>query len=144
LRTRALSGLEPSTARQARRVVFVCSRNSARSQLAAALWTRHSTVPAASAGTRPAEKVHPLAMATAKAHGLSLAQAQTHHVQQVLKPNDLVVAVCDNAHEELEPSDRLHWSVPDPAAVGTEDAFDTAYRDLADRVERLAPAVHTP
>jgi hypothetical protein len=35
----------------------------------------------------------------------------------------------------------LHWSVPDPAAVGTEDAFDSAYRDLADRVERLVPAV---
>jgi hypothetical protein len=56
----------------------------------------------------------------------------------------LVVAVCDNAHEELDPADRLHWSVPDPASAGTEEAFDSAFRDLADRVERLAPAVHRP
>ena len=144
LRTAALSGLVPSGVRRASRVVFVCSRNSARSQLAAALWARHSGVPAASAGTRPAERVHPMAVATAKAHGLSLARARTHHVEQVVRADDLVVAVCDNAHEELDPADRLHWSVPDPAAVGTRDAFDAAYRDLADRVERLVPAVRTP
>ncbi|MFC7614349.1 low molecular weight phosphatase family protein [Actinokineospora soli] len=125
--------------RQARRVVFVCSRNSARSQLAAALWVERSRVPGVSAGTRPAERVHPLAVATAKAHGLSLGEARTRHVDQVVAPDDLVIAVCDTAHEELAPGDRLHWSVPDPAAVGTEDAFDTAFRDLADRVERLAP-----
>ncbi len=144
LRTAALAGLVPSGVRQARRVVFVCSRNSARSQLAAALWAKRSTVPTASAGTQPAERVHPMAVATAKTHGLSLARARPHHVEQVVRPDDLVVAVCDNAHEELDPADRLHWSVPDPAAVGTEEAFDSAFRDLADRVERLAPAVHTP
>ncbi|MGX7829716.1 ArsR family transcriptional regulator [Actinokineospora sp. 24-640] len=144
LRTAALAGLVPAGVRQARRVVFVCSRNSARSQLAAALWAKRSAVPTASAGTAPAEAVHPLAVATAQAHGLSLARARPHHVEQVVRPDDLVVAVCDNAHEELDPADRLHWSVPDPAAVGTEEAFDSAFRDLADRVERLAPAVHTP
>jgi protein-tyrosine-phosphatase/DNA-binding transcriptional ArsR family regulator len=145
LRTAALTDLVPTGLRQAPRVVFVCSHNSARSQLAAALWKRHSTVPTASAGTRPAERVHPLAVATARTHGLSLGtRARPHHLDAVLKPDDLVVAVCDNAHEELDDSahtDRLHWSVPDPAAVGTEDAFDTAYRDLADRVRRLVPAV---
>ncbi|GAA1298407.1 helix-turn-helix domain-containing protein [Saccharothrix xinjiangensis] len=144
LRTAALSGLVPSGVRRAGRVVFVCSHNSARSQLAAALWSERSAVPAASAGTRPAARVHPLAVATAEANGLSLARAHPRHVDQVVRSDDLVVAVCDNAHEELDPADRLHWSVPDPAAVGTEDAFDTAYRDLADRVERLAPAVRTP
>ncbi|MDU0294483.1 helix-turn-helix domain-containing protein [Saccharothrix longispora] len=144
LRTTALTGLVPTDLRTAPRVVFVCSHNSARSQLAAALWERHSDVPTASAGTRPAERVHPLAVATARAHGLSLTRARPHHLDDVLEPEDLVVAVCDNAHEELDPADhRLHWSVPDPTAVGTEDAFDRAYRDLADRVERLAPAVRT-
>jgi ArsR family transcriptional regulator, arsenate/arsenite/antimonite-responsive transcriptional repressor / arsenate reductase (thioredoxin) len=144
LRADALTGLVPSGVRQARRVVFVCGGNSARSQLAAAVWARRSPVPTASAGTRPATTVHPLAVATARAHGLSLARARTRHVDQVVRPDDLVVAVCDNAHEELEPADRLHWSVPDPAAVGTADAFDAAYRELTDRVDRLAPAVHTP
>ena len=142
LRTAALADLVPSRLRQAPRVVFVCSHNSARSQLAAALWKRRSTVPAASAGTRPAQRVHPLALATARTHGLSLHRARPHHLHDVLRPDDLVVAVCDNAHEELtDHVDRLHWSVPDPAAVGTPDAFDTAYRDLADRVDRLVPAV---
>lgn len=142
LRTAALSGLVPAGVRRARRVVFVCSHNSARSQLAAALWAKRSPMPTTSAGTRPAKTVHPLAVATARNHGLSLARARTRHVEQVIRPDDLVVAVCDNAHEELDLADRLHWSVPDPAAVGTEDAFDAAFRDLADRVDRLVPAVH--
>ncbi|MFE2756642.1 helix-turn-helix domain-containing protein [Actinosynnema sp. NPDC059335] len=143
LRTSALADLVPGGRRQAPRVVFVCSRNSARSPLAAALWQRRSAVPAASAGTRPAERVHPLAVAAARSHGLSLTRARPRHLDEVLRPDDLVVAVCDNAHEELaDHDDRLHWSVPDPAAVGTPDAFDAAYRDLADRVDRLAAAVH--
>jgi protein-tyrosine-phosphatase/DNA-binding transcriptional ArsR family regulator len=143
LRTDTLTDLVPSGLREAPRVVFVCSHNSARSQLAAALWRKRSDIPAASAGTRPAQRVHPLAVATARTHGLSLTRARPRHLDDVLQPDDLVVAVCDNAHEELtDHTDRLHWSVPDPAAVGTEDAFDAAYRDLADRVDRLAPAVH--
>lgn len=122
------------------RVVFVCTHNSARSQLAAALWGRRSQVPAASAGTEPARRVHPLAVAAAREHGLSL--GRTAHVGEVLRPDDLVVAVCDNAHEALT-VERLHWSVPDPASAGTEEAFHRAFTDLADRVDRLAPTVHS-
>jgi protein-tyrosine-phosphatase/DNA-binding transcriptional ArsR family regulator len=148
LRHDALAGLLPGGAVRAPRVVFVCTHNSARSQLAAALWQRRSDVPAASAGTEPARRVHPLAVATARGHGLSLGRARTAHVDAVLRPEDLVVAVCDTAHEHLgqavseQAADRLHWSVPDPARVGTADAFDSAFRDLADRIDRLAPAVH--
>jgi protein-tyrosine-phosphatase/DNA-binding HxlR family transcriptional regulator len=144
LRPDTLTGLVPAGALRAPRVVFVCTHNSARSQLAAALWKRRSSVPSACAGTQPAQRVHPLAVATAKAHGVSLARARTAHVSDVLQPDDLVVAVCDNAHEELARQERLHWSVPDPSRVGTDDAFDTAFRDLADRVDRLASAVHLP
>ncbi|MDQ3790086.1 MAG: ArsR family transcriptional regulator, partial [Actinomycetota bacterium] len=86
-------------------------------------------------------RVHPLAVAAARGHGLSLAAARTAHVAEVLQPDDLVVAVCDNAHERLD-VDRLHWSVPDPSRAGTEAAFDRAFTDIADRVDRLAPAVH--
>jgi protein-tyrosine-phosphatase len=68
-------------------------------------------------------------------------RARTAHVTEVLRPDDLVVAVCDNAHEQLD-VDRLHWSVPDPSRAGTGEAFDRAFSDLADRVDRLAPAVH--
>ncbi|MFI7679403.1 helix-turn-helix domain-containing protein [Actinophytocola sp. NPDC049390] len=142
LRPAALADLAPAGAVRAPRVVFVCTHNSARSQLAAALWARRSSIPAASAGTEPAERVHPLAVATAREHGLSLARAATAHVDAVLQPDDLVVAVCDTAHEQLD-VDRLHWSVPDPSLTGTEAAFDRAFTDLADRVDRLVPVVQS-
>jgi ArsR family transcriptional regulator, arsenate/arsenite/antimonite-responsive transcriptional repressor / arsenate reductase (thioredoxin) len=144
LRTDALTGLTPGDHRHAPRVVFVCTHNSARSQLAAALWKKNSQVPTASAGTHPAERIHPLTVATARDHGLPLTRARTQHLDDVLRPDDLVVAVCDSAHEELgdEHTARLHWSVRDPASIGTPAAFDQAYRELADRIERLAPAVH--
>ena len=65
------------------------------------------------------------------------------HLEQVLLPSDLVIAVCDNAHEDMTGPDRprLHWSVPDPVRIDTDDAFETAYADLADRIDRLSPAV---
>lgn len=143
LRPQVLGGLLPTGLLRVPRVVFVCTQNSARSQLAAALWKRRSPVPAASGGTEPAERVHPLTVAVARAHGLSLTRARTHRVGDVLRPADLVVVVCDNAHEQLgdRAVDRLHWSVPDPARVGTGNAFDRALRDLTDRVDRLAPVV---
>lgn len=145
LRPEALAHLAPESAMRAPRVVFVCTHNSARSQLAVALWARRSSVPAASAGTEPATRVHPLAVAIAHDHGLTLSDARTAHVDDVLRPNDLVVAVCDNAHEQLDThATRLHWSVPDPAPVATDAAFAEAFHDLADRVDRLAPAIHLP
>lgn len=125
-----------------RRVVFVCTHNSARSQLAAALWRRlNRATPAASAGTHPAPAVHPLAVQVGKRHGLRLGNARTNALEQVRQPDDLIVAVCDNAHEELvAPADaaQLHWSIPDPVRAGTEAAFEAAYQDLNRRVERLA------
>lgn len=139
-----LARLTPASPRPVKRVLFVCVHNSARSQLAAALWARRSMVPAASAGTQPASRVHPRAIRVAQRHGLALARIRPVHVAQVRQPNDLIVAVCDNAHEQL-PADtarkRLHWSVPDPAPADTDDAFEAAYADLAGRVDRLAPVL---
>jgi ArsR family transcriptional regulator, arsenate/arsenite/antimonite-responsive transcriptional repressor / arsenate reductase (thioredoxin) len=118
------------------RVVFVCTHNSARSQLAAALWRQRTGRPVASAGTRPAARVHPRAVKIA-------------HVVDVVGDGDLIIAVCDNAHEDLtgrtvdvRSRPRLHWSVPDPVRVNTDAAFEAAYTDLAGRIDRLAPALH--
>src|SRR4051794_10410104 len=72
LRPDTLAGLAPTGIVRAPRVVFVCTHNSARSQLAAALWQQRSAVPVASAGTEPAQRVHPLAVAVAQGHGLTL------------------------------------------------------------------------
>jgi protein-tyrosine-phosphatase len=147
LRPAALAALRPPRLAPPRRVVFVCTRNSARSQLAAALWTKASPVPAASAGTEPAMRVNPRAVRTAKRHGLRLDPARTHHLDEVAGDDDLLIAVCDHVHETLPPQRmRLHWSVPDPVPVDTDDAFEAAYTDLAARIERLAPTIeeHRP
>jgi ArsR family transcriptional regulator, arsenate/arsenite/antimonite-responsive transcriptional repressor / arsenate reductase (thioredoxin) len=142
LRPEALSTLVPAPL-QAKRVVFVCTHNSARSQLAAALWHDRTGQPAKSAGTHPARRVHPHAVSVARRHGLRLKPTATTHIDEVLHTGDLVVAVCDNAYEELLGGawPRLHWSVPDPVSVGTVAAFEAAYTELADRVDRLAPAL---
>jgi ArsR family transcriptional regulator, arsenate/arsenite/antimonite-responsive transcriptional repressor / arsenate reductase (thioredoxin) len=122
------------------RVVFVCTRNSARSQLAAALWGRRSQVPVTSAGTDPGPGVHARAIATARRHGLVLGR-RTRHVAQVVRPDDLVVAVCDNAYEELGRQPALHWSVPDPVRIDTDEAFEDAFTEIWSRVERLSLSV---
>ncbi len=127
------------------RVVFVCTANSARSQLAAARWNRISAVPAASAGTHPAVRVHPRAAATGRRHGLRLGRVKPVGIDEVVRDGDLVVAVCDNVHEELDAAlDRLHWSIPDPVRVDTDEAFETAYADITRRVEQLAATVTGP
>jgi protein-tyrosine-phosphatase len=126
-------------ARTARRVLFVCTANSARSHLAAALWRRASAVPAASAGTRPADRIDPGAIDAAGRHQLPLPRLRPRHISDVLDAGDLVVTVCDLAHEELGALAAVHWSVPDPAPAGDPGSFDAALADLTGRVRRLAP-----
>jgi protein-tyrosine-phosphatase len=124
------------------RVVFVCTHNSARSQFAAALWARRSPVPVASAGTHPARRVHRRAVSVARRHGLQLDPDRTADVAEVVRPEDLIVAVCDSAYEELANAP-LHWSVPDPVPVDTQAAFERAFAEIEQRVDRLAGAVET-
>jgi protein-tyrosine-phosphatase/DNA-binding transcriptional ArsR family regulator len=127
------------------RVLFVCTANSARSQLAAARWNSISPVPAASAGTHPAVRIHPRAISTGRRHGLRLDRVRPAGLDEVLRADDVVVAVCDNVHEELDPAQaRLHWSIPDPVRVDTDEAFEAALADITRRVERLAASVGDP
>jgi protein-tyrosine-phosphatase/DNA-binding HxlR family transcriptional regulator len=143
LKPDVLASLAPPPLQKADRVVFVCTHNSARSQLAAAVWRDRVGGPVASAGTHPAPRVHPRAVKIAHRHGLTLDPTATAHVDEVVDDGDLVIAVCDNAHEDLTGTVRpqLHWSVPDPARLDTDAAFEAAYTDLAGRINRLAPAV---
>jgi protein-tyrosine-phosphatase/DNA-binding transcriptional ArsR family regulator len=135
----ALVGQLPDIGASPRRVLFVCTANSARSQLAAAQWQQVSNISAASAGTHPGPVVHPRAIATARRHGLDLAGHHPISLADVLRTDDLVVVVCDNAHEELATDlSRLHWSIPDPARVNTDTAFEDAYLAIRRRVQRLA------
>lgn len=132
-------GLTARPSRAAQRVVFVCTGNSARSQLAAALWRRASGVPTATAGTHPAARIDPGAHGAADRHGLDLPDVRPVHLDDVLAPGDLVVTVCDAAHEELAGRDAMHWSVPDPVRAGTDAAFDAALAEIDRRIRDAAP-----
>lgn len=129
----------------ARQVLFVCTANSARSQMAAAAWNTRHEVPASSAGTRAADGVHAEAVGAAARAGLDLSGARPRSVQEVTEDPDLVVTVCDVAHEEIRgflPETRiLHWSIPDPSAALRSGAFDIALGQIVARVESLAPRV---
>jgi ArsR family transcriptional regulator, arsenate/arsenite/antimonite-responsive transcriptional repressor / arsenate reductase (thioredoxin) len=135
----ALRSLTPAGSVLADDVLFVCTRNSARSQLAAALWERRTGRPAGSAGHQPADAVHPLAVATARRHGIDLTGVRPHGYGEVVGVPDLIVSVCDRAREAGLPFDAptLHWSVPDPADGGAEE-FEAAFEDLATRIDVLA------
>ena len=135
----AFDGLVPGATASARRVVFVCSANSARSQLAAALWRVASDIPAASAGTHPADRVAAGALSAAERHGILMLAATPQSLEDVLADGDFVITVCDNAHEELRRRPALHWSIPDPVRRGTDAAFEDAFADLTRRVGDLAP-----
>jgi|SRR5680860_297365 len=121
------------------RVVFVCTANSARSHLAAALWRRTSDVPASSAGTHPADRIDPGAIEVAGRRDLPLPRLRPRALADVIGEGDLVITVCDLAHEELAVPHELHWSIPDPVRVGTNAAFDAAYDEIEGRVRALAP-----
>jgi protein-tyrosine-phosphatase len=122
----------------ARRVLFVCTANSARSHLAAALWNQASGVPALSAGTHPAERIDPGAVAAAQRHRLPMPRVRPRHLSEVQDDGDLIITVCDRAHEELGGLAAVHWSVPDPVPAGDAGSFDAALGELSRRVGLFA------
>jgi ArsR family transcriptional regulator, arsenate/arsenite/antimonite-responsive transcriptional repressor / arsenate reductase (thioredoxin) len=139
-----LDGLVAGDVKPVPRVLFVCTANSARSHLAAALWRQASEIPAVSAGTHPAEEIAAGAVESARRHGLKLPQVRPQHVDGVRSDGDLVVTVCDRAHEELDFPIDVHWSIPDPILAGTAEAFDHALEEIGRRVGNLAPRLSLP
>ena len=115
-------------------VIFLCTHNSARSQLAAALWMKRTGRSASSAGTHPAKHVHPEAKAAARRAGFSLAKATPALVGEIPRAAQ-VITVCDLVHEEMDvASDWWHWSIPDPAESGRPAAFDAVVAELDARI----------
>ena len=135
LRADVLRPLDTGLAAPIGPVVFVCTRNSARSQLAAALWHQVHESDSTSAGTEPADRIHPGAVAAARRAGLDLRGAVPRRLDPTT-PTSHIVTVCDRAHEELGRPAR-HWSIPDPVADGSADAFDRALDLLRERIIAL-------
>lgn len=137
-----LEGVAPSSLLDPRAILFICTHNSARSQFAAALWRERTGGVADSAGTDPADRVHPKAARAAAEFGLDLTGAIPKGFDLVSGRPDLVVSVCDRARETGVPfaAPQLHWSVPDPVRSGTQAAFRSAFADISRRIDQLAKA----
>lgn len=124
-------------------MLFLCTHNSARSQLAAALWTARTGRRASSAGTQPADRVHRGAVAAAKRAGLSLADAVPTRIDEV-PASAQVVTVCDLVHEELlATADWWHWSIPDPVDSGDAAVFDAVVAELDARIQSVMNSTDT-
>lgn len=128
----------------AQSVAFVCTHNSARSQFAAALWELETGMATTSAGSQPAGRVHPKAVKVAAEFGVDISSATPAGYERVGTP-DLVISVCDRAHEGGVPGapHQAHWSVPDPVLTGTIDSFRSAFSEISERVEHLRDQVDT-
>jgi arsenate reductase (thioredoxin) len=134
------------------RVLFICTHNSARSQMAEALLRSIAgdRYEVASAGTE-ATRVHPMAVDIMAGRGMSLETHSSKTLQPFLSQDwDYVITVCDDANEACPVfpggKQRLHWSFPDPSSVrGSEEqrreAFEQAARSIEKRLrEWLADA----
>lgn len=129
------------------RVLFLCTGNSARSQMAEGLLRQlsHGHIEAHSAGTHPRAEVHPLAVATMRdRYGIDISTQRPKLLDPYVGQRiDAVITVCDNAAESCPvfpgDTDHIHWSFPDPAAVeGTLEeqrhAFERVAADIAGRL----------
>lgn len=72
-------------------------------------------------------------------HRLPMRRLRPRHISAFRQDGDLVITVCDLAHEELGAQAAVHWSVPDPVPADDPASFDAALTELSRRVERLAP-----
>jgi arsenate reductase len=131
------------------RLLFLCTGNSARSQMAEAVLNRRGNgrFRAESAGSKPAPRVNPLAIETLREHGIEWAGHAPQTVDGLEhEPWDFVITVCDRAKESCPvfPGQPVlaHWGMPDPAEVeGSESDRRRAFRDafilIARRIDLL-------
>ena len=150
LRMSALPGEEEILSHQTRRthVLFLCTHNSARSQMAEGILRQlgRGSIEVASAGSNPTQP-HPLAIKALETLGIDISQQRSKHLDEMKeKTFDYVVTVCDHVREVCPPfpgdPERMHWSFADPAQVeGSDDvryqAFERTAVQLITRVRSL-------
>ncbi len=130
-------------------VLFLCTGNSCRSQMAEAIMNsgRAGAWAAFSAGSRPAGFVHPLAVRVLAEIGIEVRGARSKPLSEFRgRPFDLVVTVCSRAAEEcpvwLGQGRRIHREYPDPAkAEGTQEEVVAAFRSVRDAMLRDLPGL---
>ena len=129
-------------------ILILCTGNSCRSQMAEGILRAcgGDILRVASAGSKPAGFVHPLAIRVMSEIGLDISQQYSKPLQEFLsEPVDTVITVCDNANQACPvfpgQVSRHHWSFEDPAhAPGTEAEQLPVFRRVRDEIRRVFEA----
>jgi protein-tyrosine-phosphatase/DNA-binding transcriptional ArsR family regulator len=129
------------------RLLFLCTGNSARSQMAEALANQlgDGSVEASSAGSRP-KPLHPEAVRVMRERGIDIAGRRSKHLDEFAGERlDCVITLCDRVREVCpefpgRPA-TVHWSIPDPARDADPGAFDRVADELATRIGFLLTLV---
>lgn len=129
-----------------RSVLFLCTGNSCRSQIAEAIVNAeiHDDWIAFSAGTKPTGHIHPLALEVLEEIGIHH-QGYSKDTSEFIKEQfDLVVTVCDSAAEDcpvwLKSGQQIHLAFPDPAAyIGSPEETINVFRQVRDDIKEKIP-----
>jgi ArsR family transcriptional regulator, arsenate/arsenite/antimonite-responsive transcriptional repressor / arsenate reductase (thioredoxin) len=150
--------LSPAPARRSgrrQRVLFLCTGNSARSQIAEALLQHLSggAIDAASAGSH-LKPLHPNAVRVLRRRGLDISANRTTHLDEfVAQRFDIVITLCDRVREVCPPFPShprlVHWSIPDPVREGSNNraslpAFERTTAELETRIRFLLQLLDEP
>ena len=125
-------------------LLFLCTGNSARSQIGEAILTRkgRDRFMVASAGSQPATRVNPLTLDVLREFGIDWREREPKGIDAVMgTPWDLIITVCDQARESCPTFPGrpafAHWGLPDPAAVvGSDEVRLKAFRDTVHYLSR--------
>ena len=155
LQLTAETSVPSSRLRRRPRVLFLCTGNSARSQIAEALLRERSagSVEAFSAGSKP-KPLHPNAVAVMRARGIDIASQQSKHLDTFSRQRfETVITLCDRVREVCPEfpgkPQTIHWSIPDPSAEPGSDnetypSFERAAAELETRIHFLLYRLATP
>ena len=129
-------------------ILILCTGNSCRSHLAEGLLRRAlgDGWEVASAGSKPAGYVHPLAIRAMAEEGIDISKHHSKHLEEFLTQNvETVITVCGNADQACPmfpgQMNRHHWGFDDPAhATGTEDEQMAVFRRVRDEIRRVFEA----
>ena len=134
-----------------KKILILCTGNSCRSQMAEGfLKSFDSKLDVYSAGTQPAARVHPMAVAVMSEVGIDLSRSLPKRVDQfITQPFDYVITVCDHAKETCpvftgKVKRRLHIGFDDPAeATGTEQEILATFRRVRDEIRNQFHNLHS-
>ena len=140
-------GARPGPRTRRASALFLCTGNSARSQMAEALAASMSggRIAAASAGSRP-KPLHPHAVRVMADRGIDIAGRRSRHLDELGGQRfDRVITLCDRLREVCPAfpgaAERAHWSIRDPAHEGTLGAFEHTADELRSRIGFLIEAI---